>query len=76
MSRALVAVFKSQTMAEVGRRNLPDIEAALALIHLAEHYASRAPLAVTAAALAVVLADAAEKSRQVGDLNPEAPPHE
>lgn len=56
MSRALVAVFKSATMAEVDRRNLTSDEAARALVDLARHYASKAsPFA--AAALAVVLAD-------------------
>jgi hypothetical protein len=70
MTRALVAVFKSQAMAEVSRRNLSDPEAALALIDLAAHYASRANLPRTAAALAVTLADA-EQVRKLCEAVPE-----
>lgn len=75
MSRALVAVFKSQVMAEVDRRSLSETEAALALIDLAGHYAGRANLPRTVAALAVTLADA-EMSCQLGNSKPEAVPHE
>jgi hypothetical protein len=41
MSRALVAVFKSQVMAEADRRKLTDVEAARALRDLCLLYASK-----------------------------------
>ena len=44
MTRALVAVFKSQVMAEVDRRSLSHDEAAQALTDLAIHYAGKAGL--------------------------------
>jgi hypothetical protein len=44
MSRALVAVFKSQVMAEVDKRKLTADEAARALRDLSLHYADKAKL--------------------------------
>jgi hypothetical protein len=47
MSRALVAVFKSQTMAEVDRRKLSAREAARALRDLCLHYSTKSGLSMT-----------------------------
>lgn len=48
MTRALVAVFKSWTMAEVDRRKLSPDEAARALRDLSLHYANKAKLTLPA----------------------------
>ena len=48
MTRALVAVFKSQVMAEVDRRHLTNEEAARSLRDLSLHFAGKARISVDA----------------------------